>query len=135
MAAEAFWLRGMAYFHVKGPGYGGDPASGARAESDLKKALELNPANASAMEKLAENYIVNLKDEVKALDAYLLYLDRYEVNYGGESMRVALTAAGMLVKKGQKDKALGILKKYDLNNVPAGDYRNKFESAIKDCEK
>jgi tetratricopeptide (TPR) repeat protein len=135
MAGEAYWLRGMAYFHVKGPGYGGDPASGAKAESDLKKALELVPGNASAMEKLAENYMVNLKDEDKALDAYLQYLDRYAVNYGGESMRVALTAAGMLAKKGQKDKALGILKKYDLNNVPAGDYRNKFESAIKDCEK
>ncbi|MFA7157998.1 MAG: right-handed parallel beta-helix repeat-containing protein, partial [Kiritimatiellia bacterium] len=135
MAAEAFWLRGLAYFHVKGPGYGGDPASGVRAESDLRKALELIPGNTSAMEKLAENYVVNLKDEGKALDAYLQYLDRYEVNYGGESMRVALTAAGMLAKKGQKDKALRILKKYDLNRVPSGNYRNKFESTIKDCEK
>ena len=126
LAGEALYIRGRGYYRLK---------DGEKAFADIKKSLELAPGNSSCMELLADNYRDNMKDEQKALDTYLQYLKEFEVNYGGESLRVALNAAGMLCKQGKTGQALEVLKRYDLKKITVAEYRKQFEDTIKACGK
>ena len=121
LAGEACLLRGQAYAALM---------DGARAEGDLREALEFMPGSQTALNSLAGNYAANLKDNKKALDAYqqLHQLTGVHPRFW-LSLQVALKTASLLGEEGRKDEALALLRKYDLPSLQP-EWRAQFEAAI-----
>jgi len=123
MAAEALQLRGRAFAALK---------DGARAETDLKKSLELAPGDRMSLFALAENYQNNLQDKQKELES-LLKIHKMGIDYGWLSMTIALRAARIINEGGKKNEALALLKQYDQKQM-GGSWGDQFKNAIKDIE-
>ena len=123
MAGEALFLRGTAYCEMKR----GDQENGTKAERDLKMSLEFSPSS-DALLTLGANYQDNLKDEQKALEAYLKYAkDFFGTRFDRDQcMLVALKAAGILRKLGRNEEALKILETSNPKKL-AGPYRTQTE--------
>lgn len=110
-AGEAFFIRGECYFSLR---------KGTEAEADLKKALE-NLAKgynwSYAQLTLGHNYRRNLKDDKKALEAYLEGTRKGHDAYGWLSLTCMTSAAAILRSQGKTDEALQALGKVNMGKA------------------
>lgn len=105
--ARGLYYRGSAYARLK---------DGAAAESDLKKAYA-HPADENTaggiLFALGNNYRDNIKDDVRALEAYKMIIDNVKSFYAYNF--VLLPAAVILRGQGKHDEALKLLASADLS--------------------
>jgi hypothetical protein len=103
MAREALRIRGTAHFNLK---------NGKEAEADLKKALDRSTAKSPdpyIFWTLAENYQNNLKDNQKALDAYVKVNELTKGSVGWITFDAVLKASRILRGLGRNGEALKML--------------------------
>jgi tetratricopeptide (TPR) repeat protein len=103
MAREALRFRGTAHLNLK---------NGNEAEADLKKALDRSTAKSPdpyVFWTLAENYQNNLKDNQKALDAYVKVNELTKGSVGWITFDAVLKASRILRGLGRNSEALKIL--------------------------
>ncbi|MFA7157995.1 MAG: hypothetical protein WC299_01740 [Kiritimatiellia bacterium] len=117
--ADAFCQRGRAYAALK---------VGEKADADLKKALELSPGNGWFWNCMADNCSDNLRDNQKAVEAYLKCFELDKVAHQGKTsysflpVSAIVSAARILCGQGKYEEALEVLDKYkveDLNKTGA----------------
>jgi tetratricopeptide (TPR) repeat protein len=103
MAREALRIRGTAHFNLK---------NGKEAEADLKKALDRSTAKSpdpNIFWTLAENYQNNLKDNQKALDAYVKVNELTKGSVSWITLDAVLKASNILRGLGRNGEALKML--------------------------
>jgi hypothetical protein len=126
MAIEAFRLRGNGYCNLK---------NGQEGETQLKKGIELSKGQDSlAWFYLAENYQQNMKDNQKALDAYLKVVELLKGSPGWINLTAVIRANAILRGLGRNDEALKIIESIDRKKmtVNAGTWRIQIYSAYLD---
>ena len=101
-AGEAFHLRGYSYLHLK---------DGAKAERDLKAAVERVPENGYFWHSLGDTYQQLLRDDARALDAYRKGFE-LEDKYVWVTTAATLKAANILLYQVKNDAALETLNRY-----------------------
>lgn len=119
--AEAFFLRGGAYYQVK---------DGPKAAADLAKAAEyLTDDNSKglALNALGDTYQHLLKDDARALDAYRrVYATRNIYKH----CQAAMAAAGMFSRQGKHNEALRELQSINMANVTIPVWRGSMLAAF-----
>jgi tetratricopeptide (TPR) repeat protein len=113
-SGEAFNLRGTAYYNLK---------NGEKSESDLKKAVEKKP-DPYVWFTFAENYRENLKNDDKALDAYVKVNELTAGSYGWVTSVSVFRAVDILRARNKNEEALKILETFKVDEAD-GDYRRK----------
>ena len=106
--AEAFALRGAAYYAVK---------DGAKAAADLTQAagyLTEDNSKGLALNALGDTYQHLLKDDVRALDAYHRVYTTHNIY---KHCQAAMAAAGMFCHQGKPDEALKELQSINMSKV------------------
>jgi len=122
-AGEAFFIRGECYFSTR---------KGAKAEADLKKALEnLGPGYNMdyARLTLAHNYRQNLKDDAKALATYREGVKKGHDAYGWISLTCTTSAAEILRKQQKYGEALDTLGQVNVAQMKKGYWAAAMRSA------
>ncbi len=125
MAREALRIRGTAHLNLK---------NGNEAEADLKKAIDRSPAknpDSNIFWTLAENYQQNLKDNQKALDAYVKVNDLTKGSVSWIAFDAVLKATNILRALGRNDEALKILETASREKA-SGSWRIQLYSAYLD---
>lgn len=102
-AAEALLLRGQCYWALK---------KGAEAETDLKAATKLAPKNASNWLALADNYLMVLQDDEKALSAYREAFAITGRSVGWQSVYSTVSIARVLTDRVKAEEALRVLDEF-----------------------
>ncbi len=126
MAVEAFRLRGNGYCNLK---------NGQECETQFKKGIELSKGQDSlAWFYLAENYQQNMKDNQKALDAYLKVVELLKGSPGWTNLTAVIRANAILRGLGRNDEALKIIETLDRKKMTAasGTWRMQIYSAYID---
>jgi hypothetical protein len=120
LACEALRLRGTAYSSVK---------NGEKAEVDLQKALDGSPGDPGILHALAENYRENLKDDTKALAAYIKVSELTKGSCGWITSDSLLKAVEILHARKGNEEALKILETARVDEAD-GAWREKKLSAL-----
>ena len=110
-AGEASYYRAVAYSQAK---------DGKNAEVDLKNALKnLAPGYTADQTRLtlADNYQNNLKDDQRALPAYLEAEEKATVAFGWIRLQSIVSASEIFRRQNRYDEAIQILDKAEVNNL------------------
>ena len=97
-------MRGEGYLNLK---------NGKESETDLKNAIGLSPSSANIWFRLAENYQQNLKDNQKALEAYIKVNAMTKGSLGWMECSAVLKATAILRDLGRNEEVLKILETSD----------------------
>lgn len=108
--AEAFSLRGQAFARLQ---------ENARAENDLKRAVELSPKAGDYWFGLADFYRDSLKDDARALNAYRTAFECAGKSLGWLSISATLQEASILLKQGNHQRAKQAMERYDAADLLA----------------
>jgi hypothetical protein len=108
--AEAFSLRAQAFVRLQ---------ENARAENDLKRAVELSPKAGDYWFGLAEFYRDVLKDDARALNAYRTAFECAGKALGWLPISATLQEASLLLKQGNHQGAKQAMERYDAADLLA----------------
>lgn len=107
--SEAFHLRGQVYSFLH---------DGPKSEADLLVAVKLAPQNALFWLALADNYVLNLRSNERALAAYRQSLTITGQNHGWQSLTATISIARLLTDQVRPEEALKVLEPYgDLKQI------------------
>ena len=106
--AEASDLRGQAFGFLK---------ENERAEKDLRRAVDLAPDNGAFWYHLGDFCRDVLKDDSKALDAYIKVFECDGKTFGYMSISATLNAASILAGQGKYPEALKVMDRYDDSDI------------------